>query len=106
MDTPLFDPYTYALVMKQVDKLKQSEENKFPTAAITDLNLDALGMQIGFFANTATNAPVASAGLLIHYASSENYGAQLALLVGSNGLYTRGKSSGTWGDWKKITTAT
>lgn len=106
MDTPLFDPYTYALVMEQVDKIKQSDENKFPTAAITDLNIDALGMQFGFFANTATNVPTASAGLLIHYASSENYGVQLALLVGSNGLYTRGKSSGTWGAWKKITTAT
>ena len=106
MDMPLFDPYTYALVMEQVDKVKESEESKFPTEAITDLNLDALGWQIGFFSNAATNIPVTSAGLLIHYASSANYGVQLALLVGANGLYTRGKSSGTWGDWKKITTAT
>lgn len=107
MDESIFDIFTLALAKQQQDKaIDEAIEPRLPTNAIADLNELPDGDPIlGFFGTTSLNTPVAAAGLVLHYASSANYAVQLACLVGANGLYTRGKSGGTWSVWSKITTA-
>ncbi len=72
--------------------------------AINDLNEPDNDGTLHFYRwNSSTaNRPVSAtgAGVCLHYATGPLNGVQLALFVNTNSVYTRVRTSGTWGAWQ------
>lgn len=79
--------------------------------AVTDLNsvpsTIGIGMNTGpyfvKFGQSASNAPTSFSGFVIGFAYTTNSEVQLALAAADAKIYTRSKSSGSWGEWKTFT---
>ena len=131
MDEPIFDPVTYALLKSQlktdeiqndseyitgedltealnsiyvaITDVKNYIEARLPKVRIPDVNdMGIENVVIGLVSTSTANTPIVAAGTIWHYASSANYATQLLQFVGTNGIWTRNKTSGTWGDWRRI----
>ena len=79
---------------------------QLPPDAVEDLNdLPTLRPILCWYNGNATlNIPESGRnGFCLHFASSQNYAAQMAFAVGRSYIYIRSKSSGTWSAWMQIT---